>query len=88
MGSENDFLGHLGPTDFVLITGPEKAANLQDRIHSRLELSLGYFYPIKDRGKPGSHKRRLVVKIGMLQAGEGDSSSLDGIKLSLMRKKR
>ena len=87
-GNRDDFLGHLGPTDIILITGPDQATNLQDRIRGRLEQSLDYFYPIKDRGKPGSHKRRLVVKIGMLQAGEGDSSSLDGIKLSLLRKKR
>ena len=88
LGGRDDFLGHLGPTDFVLITGPEQATNLQDRIRSRLEQSLDYFYPIKDREKPGSHSRRLVVKIGVLQAGEADFASLDDLKLSLLRKKR
>ena len=88
LGGKEDFLGHLGSTDFVLITGPEQATNLQDRIRGRLEQSLDYFYPIKDREKPGSHNRRLVVKIGILQAGDGDFASLDDLKLSLLRKKR
>jgi DNA-binding response OmpR family regulator len=88
LGGKDDFLGHLGPTDFVLITGQEQATNLQERIRSRLEQSLDYFYPIKDREKPGSHSRRLVVKIGVLQAGDGNFASLDDLKLSLLRKKR
>ena len=88
LGGKDDFLGHLGPTDFVLITGPEQATNLQDRIRGRLEQSLDYFYPIKDREKPGSHSRRLVVKIGVLQAGTAEYASLDDLKLSLLRKKR
>ena len=87
LGGKDDFLGHLGPTDFVLITGPEQATNLQERIRSRLEQSLDYFYPIKDREKPGSHSRRLLVKIGVLQAGDGDFTSVDDLKLSLLRKK-
>ena len=87
-GGKDDFLGHLGPTDFVLITAPDQATDLQERIRSRLEQSLDYFYPIKDREKPGSHNRRLEVKIGVLQAGEFDFASLDDLKLSLLRKKR
>lgn len=67
LGGPDDFLGHLAPTDFVLVTGPEQSGNLQDRIRGRLEQSLDYFYPIKDREKPGSHNKRLVVKIGVLE---------------------
>ncbi len=87
LGSQEDFLGHLGPTDFVLITGQEQATSLQERIRSRLEQSLDYFYPIRDRERPRSHDRRLVVKIGVLQAGTSDFASLDDLKLSLLRKK-
>jgi hypothetical protein len=88
IGSEDDFLGHLGPTDFVLITGPERAINLQERIRSRLELSLGYFYPIKDREQSTPRGKRLVFKMGMLQAGDGEYASLDDLKLALLRKKQ
>jgi DNA-binding response OmpR family regulator len=88
IGSEEDFLGHLGSTDFVLITGPERAASLQDRIRSRLELSLGYFYPIKDREQSTPRGKRLVFKMGMLQSGDGEYGSLDDLKLALLRKKQ
>jgi DNA-binding response OmpR family regulator len=88
IGNENDFLGHLGPTEFVLITGSEKAANLQERIRSRLEQSLDYFYPIKDREQPGARGKRLVFKMGVLHSGDGSFDSLDEMKLALVRKKQ
>ncbi len=87
IGSADDFLGHLGPTDFVLITGQEKAATLQERIRSRLEQSLDYFYPIKDR-EQSARSKRLVFKIGILQSSDGPFTSLDVLKLSLLRKKQ
>ncbi|HVM71385.1 MAG TPA: response regulator [Anaerolineales bacterium] len=87
LGGRDDFLGHLGPTDFVLITGPDQAINLHDRIRGRLEQSLDYFYPIKDREKISTRNRRLVVKIGVLQANDGEFASLDDLKISLLRKK-
>src|SRR5512141_782668 len=37
IGSPEDFLGHLGQTEFILITTPDKAPGLRDRIRSRLE---------------------------------------------------
>jgi len=88
IGSQDDFLGHLGPTDFVLITGPERAANLQERIRSRLQQSLDYFYPIKDREQSSYRTKRLVFKMGILQAGDKEYASLDELKLALLRKKQ
>jgi DNA-binding response OmpR family regulator len=88
LGAEDDFLGHLAPTDFVLITSQARAANIQDRIRTRMEQSLDYFYPIKDREKHGARNTRLVVKIGVLNAGDANFTSLDDLKLSLLRKKR
>ena len=88
IGSHDDFLGHLAPTDFVLITGPERAANLQERIRSRLEQSLDYFYPIKDREQSNKRGKRLLFQMGVLNAGDGDFTSLDDLKLALLRKKQ
>jgi PleD family two-component response regulator len=67
IGSAEDFLGQLGPTDFVLVTGQERAISLQECIRSRLEPSLNYFYPTKDREKSVTHNKRLTFKIGILQ---------------------
>ena len=86
IGGPEDFLGHVGQTEFVLITTPDKAANLQERIRSRLESSLDYFYPIKDREQMGSHSKRLVFKIGLLQNEDKEYSSLDLIKQTILRK--
>ena len=85
-GCEHDFLGHLSPTDFVLITGQEKIIPLQEHIRSRLEQSLEYFYPIKNRAfTPGN---RLKFKLGVLNSSEGVYASLDELKLSLLHKKK
>lgn len=88
IGNPDDFLGHLGPTDFVLITGPERVKELQERIRSRLEQSLDYFYPIKDREQNTSNGKRLVFKMGLLHADDSGISSLDSLKLSLLRRKQ
>ena len=88
IGSAEDFLGHLGAADFVLITsGQERAASLQERIRSRLEQSLDYFYPIKDREKTARTKR-LVFRLGILESSDGPFDSLDALKLALLRKRQ
>ena len=86
IGSTEDFLGHLGPADFVLITGQERAASLQERIRTRLEQSLDYFYPIKDRELSATRSKRLAFKIGILHSSDGLFTSLDVLKSSLLRK--
>jgi DNA-binding response OmpR family regulator len=87
-GGPENFLGHLGTTDFVLICEPERAADMAERVKARVEQSLDYFYPIKDRDKPETRKKRLLVKVGVLQSSDGHFSSLDDLKISLLRKKR
>jgi DNA-binding response OmpR family regulator len=86
-GDPHDFLGHLSPTEFVLVTEPGRLAAIQDKIRSRLEQSLDYFYPIKDREQVASSGRRLVFKVGMLQPSEGPFESLDALKMALLKKK-
>jgi DNA-binding response OmpR family regulator len=88
IGNQEDFLGHLASNEFVLITVPDKVANLQERIRSRLEQSLDYFYPIKDREQPAARGKRLVFRMGVLHADDGVFNSLDELKLALVRKKQ
>ncbi len=87
-GTSDDFLGHLDPTDFAVITVPERIESLRERIRSRLEQSLDYFYPIKDRDHPEVSSRRLAVRMGVLQADEISTTTLDGLKLALLHKKQ
>ncbi len=88
IGSPEDFLGHFGQADFILITSPDKAANLKERIHTRLEASLDYFYPIKDREQMGGRENRLIFRITVLQSNGKEFASLEDLKTKLLKKKQ
>src|SRR5512134_1866411 len=57
-GSPEDFIGHLSPTDFVIVISPAHLPPFQERIQSRLEQSLDYFYPIRDREQASKSPKR------------------------------
>ncbi len=88
LGGQEDFLGHLGLTDFILITKPDRYVALQERIRSRLEQSLDFFYPIKDREQPAQQGQRLAVRMGVLQPSDGVFTSTDALKLALLQKRK
>ena len=85
LGGANDFIGQLGGTEFLLITHPNNLSPLNERIRSRLEQSLEYFYPLKDRGKTSGSGERLGVRFGQLNASDGPFKSLDELKAKLSR---
>ncbi|MEJ5225796.1 MAG: hypothetical protein WHV44_15165, partial [Anaerolineales bacterium] len=80
------FIGHLAPNDFVLILRQEHLAAVSERIRSRLEQSLDYFYPLKDRDQAASRADRLFVHVAHLAANEARVDSLDQLKELLKRK--
>jgi len=49
LGSIDDFVGHPGESQFVIITVPNKVTQLQYHIQERLNQAMTYFYPIHDR---------------------------------------
>ncbi|MDX9993264.1 MAG: response regulator [Anaerolineales bacterium] len=84
-GSTNDFLGHLSATEFVLVL--ESAASLaaiEERMRTRLEQSLDYFYPIKDREQVMSRQNRLAVRIGVLDLTNKKLDSTESLKNALL----
>ncbi|HSD82590.1 MAG TPA: hypothetical protein VLG46_01955, partial [Anaerolineae bacterium] len=84
--SPEDFIGHLSPTDFVVIVPPTSLAPFQDRIRSRLEQSLDYFYPIKDREQASKRSDRLSIQISEVPSVYGRFSSVDQLKKDLLTK--
>jgi DNA-binding response OmpR family regulator len=84
--SVDDFIGHLSPTDFVVIVPPANLAPFQDRIRSRLEQSLDYFYPIKDREQASKRSDRLSIQIAEVPSVYGRFSSVDQLKKDLLTK--
>jgi DNA-binding response OmpR family regulator len=87
-GNQENVIGHLGPTDIVIQTAQDRVINLQGSIRTRLEQSLDYFYPIKDREKAVKGGNRLYYRTGILRSGDGTYANLDQLKLALLRAKQ
>jgi DNA-binding response OmpR family regulator len=85
-GSTDDFLGHISPTDFVVVTSPDSLVPFQERIKSRLEQSLDYFYPIKDRENAARQGDRLSIHIHEIPSIYGRYASVDQLKKELLSK--
>ena len=85
-GSAEDFLGHISPTDFVVVISPDSLAPFQERIKSRLEQSLDYFYPIKDRENATRQGNRLSIQIYDVPSIYGRYTSVDQLKKELLSK--
>jgi len=85
-GSTEDFLGHISPTDFVLVTSPATIQPFQERIKSRLEQSLDYFYPINDRESASKQPDRLAIQISEVPSIYGRFTSVEQLKKDLLNK--
>jgi PleD family two-component response regulator len=85
-GSTDDFLGHISPTDFVVVISPASLPAFQERIRSRLEQSLDYFYPIRDREQATKRPDRLSIQISEVPSVYGRFSSVDQLKKDLLAK--
>jgi DNA-binding response OmpR family regulator len=85
-GSPEDFLGHMSPTDFAVVVSPSNLVPFQERIKSRLEQSLDYFYPIKDREQASQRQDRLAIEISEIPSVFGRYTSVDQLKKELLNK--
>jgi DNA-binding response OmpR family regulator len=83
-GGEEDFLGHLSTTDFVLVLHSDTLSAIEERVRTRLEQSLDYFYPIKDREQVMSRKNRLAVRIGVLKLPDKKLENVEDLKQALV----
>lgn len=88
VGSEGDFLGHMNPTMFLASVNSASALTMEERIRTRLEQSLDYFYPIKDRDQATMPKTRLAVRSSSIVSGERPFTSVDEIKAELANRKK
>jgi PleD family two-component response regulator len=86
-GSPDVFLGHISPTDFVIVLIPPDLPPFQERVRARLEQSLDYFYPIKDREQASQSPNRLSVRILEVPSVFGRYSSVDQLKKDLLSKR-
>lgn len=82
-----DFLGHLTATDFIIVLPPSNLAALSEKLRSRLEQSMEYFYPIKDREQMSKRNDRLGTKLAEVASLKGKFTSLEQAKAELVRLK-
>lgn len=59
-GGKEDFLGHIGGDDFVVISTPDRAANIAEQVISRFDAAVPEYYRSQDRerGFIDTHDRR------------------------------
>lgn len=86
MGGTDDFVGHLAPEDFMIITTPEKVSTLRSRITTRINQSSEYFYPLRDR-ETTHHKpdvEYISLKSGVVQSASTVYADVDALKAALL----
>ncbi len=83
-----DFLGHFSGTDFILVVPPSNLAALSEKLRARLEQSVEYFYPIKDREQMAKRANRLGAKLAEVASLKGPFTTADQVKAELMRLKK
>jgi len=83
-----DFLGHVSGTDFVLVLPPSNLSALNEKLRVRLEQSVEYFYPIKDREQMAKSRNRLGVKLSEISSLKGNHTDVNQIKAELVRLKK
>jgi len=83
-----DFLGHLSGADFILVVPPSNLAALSEKLRLRLEQSVEYFYPIKDREQMSKSSRRLNVKMASLTSLKGKFADVNQLKAELLRARK
>lgn len=84
LSSADSFLGHISPTDFVVVMTPDVMSAFQEKIRSRLEQSLDYFYPIKDREQAAKQPDRLSISVVDVPSVFGRYSSVEQLLKDLL----
>ncbi len=88
VGNASDFLGHLTTAEFVLVVSPDTIPALSERVVSRLEQSLDYFYPIRDREEAVNWHNRLAIKTVQITSCAGAFETAEEIKEKLLSLKK
>ena len=82
VGNDTDFIGHLGPNEFIIITDQEHLPPIHDRIETRIKQSMEYFYPLKDRdeARKAMAENHLQLVVGQVLSTEGSFADVTALK--------
>jgi PleD family two-component response regulator len=79
----DDFIGHISPTDFVILCHPGNATALKERARRRLEQSFEYFYSDQHREAGTFAGHVLAVQLGEIRLASARLSGLTTLKSEL-----
>jgi PleD family two-component response regulator len=72
-GTMDDFIGHVGSDDFILVTAAEKAETLRQQLTAQFQSEVGSFYSFRER-----EKGAIVVK-----DADGDETEVPLMSLAI-----
>jgi PleD family two-component response regulator len=87
LGNDTDFVGHLNPVTFVVISTTDKLSAIRKRVETRIAQAMEYFYPLKDREKARmpETKGHLRLVVGQVESGEAAPKTLEAFKTALIK---
>lgn len=85
LGNEEDFLGQIKSTDFLLITRMQRMELLTEQCTRRLEVSFNFFYRDQDLKSDLFARRFLFVKVNRLLSTQCKARSLEYLKQQIER---
>jgi hypothetical protein len=80
-------VGHLTGDDFVVVTNSTHAKEIGERVTSRLNQSMDYFYPLKDRQGETNGRAKLALGLKTLTPSSGKYSDATAVRAALLRAK-
>ncbi|MGH2536112.1 MAG: response regulator transcription factor [Candidatus Promineifilaceae bacterium] len=80
-GAAADFVGHLGPAYFVVVTDPERLDKVAAHCRQRLEAAIPYFYSAYSA--PARPRQRLAAEVFKLSSAEGGVTSLEELRAAV-----
>lgn len=82
--SEPDFIGHLDPEHFILITSHSRAPLVQKQLDQRLSEFMENIYPLQDRLSPHPMADRLTTTLGVATQTAPALASLNALKRAVL----
>lgn len=84
-GTDDDFVGHLGSENFIIISDEEAIEDIQERIERRISQSREFFYPLRDRerAQQALEENHLRLVSGIVTHEDGPYHSIEKLKLAI-----
>lgn len=89
-GDDSSSIGHLDHTSFIIFAHANQVSNLQTTVLNRLQPSIQYFYPLRDREHAARNQSGNMIRVatGIIRSTDGAFSSVDELKTALLRSRK